>query len=86
MSVFSPIYLFYEISTLLLKKNFRRLDLEAKGKKVFGNEKEGGSGRGQMIGIGLGRRRSRFAVFCDFVYFVVNSFHKKSKFFCVSAE
>ncbi len=28
--------------------------------KVVGNEKEGGSGRWQMIGIGLGPRRSRF--------------------------
>jgi hypothetical protein len=43
--------------------------------KVVGNEKEGGSGRWQMIGIGLRPRRSRFvcllilAVIFDFVYF-----------------
>ncbi len=35
--------------------------------KVVGNEKEGGSGRLQMIGIGLGPRRSRFVFLLNFV-------------------
>jgi hypothetical protein len=35
--------------------------------KVVGNEKEGGSGRWQMIGIGPGPRRSRFVFLLNFV-------------------
>jgi hypothetical protein len=43
--------------------------------KVVGNEKEGGLGR-QMIGIGLGPRRSRFVFLLNFV--VVFDFNAKS--------
>ncbi len=35
--------------------------------KVVGNEKEGGSGRWQMIGIGLGTRRLRFVFLLIFL-------------------
>ncbi len=35
--------------------------------KVVGNEKEGGSGRWQMIVIGPGPRRSRFVFLLNFV-------------------
>jgi hypothetical protein len=52
--------------------------------KVVGNEKEGGSGRWQMIGIGLGPRRSRFVfllnfvVVFDFMYFRFRPSNAKS--------
>jgi hypothetical protein len=52
--------------------------------QVVGNEKEGGSGRWQMIGIGLGPRRSRFVfllnfvVVFDFMYFRFRPSNAKS--------